>query len=135
MRPVRMAAPTPRFPRWRSTCSAPAARASSLVESREASSTTITAAARRRGTLRTTSPILPCSSNAGTTTATFAGSITTSDSSQPLAHQEHEIGPAVPPLLELHLALAEPVRDVLLPKACALEQRLELDLLAESHAV
>jgi hypothetical protein len=70
-----MPAPTPRL-RWcRITTSAPAARASPAVSSAEQSSTTMTVDAQRRGTLRTTSPIFPVSFHAGTTTATWAGSI------------------------------------------------------------
>src|SRR5262245_30166264 len=133
--PVRIAAPTPRFRGCEITRSAPAWRASSAVASPEASSTTITVEASRLGTLRTTSPILPTSRKAGTTTATRAGSITSSHSAEALAHQEGQVGPAVPPLLELDLPLPEPVRNVLLAEAEALEQRLELDLLAERHAV
>ena len=70
-----MAAPTPWFSACRITTSAPAARASPAVSSLEQSSTTITVAAQRRGILRTTSPILPVSFHAGTTTATRSGSI------------------------------------------------------------
>src|SRR4029453_16274449 len=79
--------------------------------------------------------ILPDSSKAGTTTATRDGSIMASHTPQPLADEEHQIGPAVAPFLELHLALPNSVRDVLFTEARPVEQCFELDLFAEGHAV
>src|ERR1041385_3826008 len=55
--------------------------------------------------------------------------------SEPVAKQERQVQPAVAPLLELHLADPRAVRDVSLAEAESAQDRLELDLLAERHAV
>ena len=73
--PVRNAATRPRVRAWRSTRSAPAARATTAVPSIEPSSTTITSTCRtcgiRRGTAATTAPTLSASFSAGMTTASL----------------------------------------------------------------
>src|SRR6185503_14221058 len=76
-----------------------------------------------------------CSQPRRGTPRTRTSSTSPLDQPQPLAEQERQVKPTVPPLLQLHLADPRPVRDVLLAKAEAAEYRLELDLLAERHAV